>query len=228
VLWQNPQVAIVSAVYPLSLVLSLPAAMKLTICLHYLVGFAGMHMLVTGALGVAWWPMVLLLASLFTLAGGPALHLAVGHATFLPYFYLPWLVFLFLRAIQTPKARHAIGASAILALTLYSGGLHIAAMAAIALTVFAGVASIARRDVTPAIVLVVTGVLAILLSAPKLIPTIAFLRDPRLVDSRSFVPGGDIMTGNVLEHSLLDAHGVANTGLQSRWPAPPRCCSRWR
>jgi hypothetical protein len=205
VLWQNPQVALISPVYPLSLVVSLPVAMKVTILLHYLLGFAGMHLLLTGALGVAWWPIVLLLASIFTLAGGPVFHLAVGHATFLPYFYLPWMLNLFVRAIQTGAARYAIGAAMVLALTVYAGGLHILVMAAVALTVFALAASIARRDPVPAIVLAATGLFALLLAAPKLLPTAVFLRDARLVDTRSFVPGGDMMTANVLEHSLLDA-----------------------
>jgi hypothetical protein len=205
VLWQNPQVALISPVYPLSFVLSLPVAVKVTILLHYLLGFAGMHLLLTVTLGVAWWPIVLLLASIFTLAGGPVFHLAVGHATFLPYFYLPWILSLFVRAIQTGASRYAIGAAMVLAMTLYAGGLHILVMAAVALAVFALAASIARRDAVPGITLVVTGVFALLLAAPKLLPTAVFLRDSRLADTRSFVPGGDMMTGNVLEHSLLDA-----------------------
>ena len=205
VLWQNPQVALISPVYPLLFVVSLPVAMKVTIFLHYLVGFAGMHLLLTGALGVAWWPIALLLASLFTLAGGPVFHLAVGHATFLPYFYLPWALFFFLRAIQTRTAHHAVGAAIVLAVALYGGGLHIVVMAAVALAVFAIAASVASRSPAPVVALATTGVIAVLLSAPKLVPTMMFLRDSRLVDSRSFVPGGDMMTANVLDHSLVDA-----------------------
>jgi len=52
VLWQNPQIALLSPVYPLTAVMSLQLAMKVNIVLHYWIGFAGMHLLLTRAIGV--------------------------------------------------------------------------------------------------------------------------------------------------------------------------------
>jgi hypothetical protein len=43
VMWQNPQIAVLSPVYPLSMIMSLPLAMKVNIVLHYWIGFIGMH-----------------------------------------------------------------------------------------------------------------------------------------------------------------------------------------
>ena len=53
VMWQNPQVAILSPVYPLTALLSLQLAMKVNIVLHYWIGFLGMHVLLTRAIGVS-------------------------------------------------------------------------------------------------------------------------------------------------------------------------------
>src|SRR5262249_28223791 len=93
VLWQNPQTALLSPVYALTIATGLPLAMKLNIVLHYWVGFVGMHLLLTRIAGLSFVPIVVYLASLFTLAGAHAMHIAVGHSVFLPAFYLPWIVY---------------------------------------------------------------------------------------------------------------------------------------
>ena len=133
VLWQNPQVALLSPLYVLSLAVSVPMAMKLNIALHYLVGFAGMHLLLTRGFRLSYPPAVLFLNCLFTLAGGPVFHLAAGHATFLPYFFLPWMLFFFLRAIETGGLRYVVGVAVVLTVAIYNGGIHIAFMASLAL-----------------------------------------------------------------------------------------------
>ena len=130
VLWQNPQVALLSPVYLLSLAVSLPLAMKLNIFLHYLLGFVGMHVLLTRAFKLSYLPGVFFLSCLFTLAGGPVFHLAVGHATFLPYFYLPWVLFFFLRALEGGRLSYGVATAAIFAVAVYNGGIQISFMAA--------------------------------------------------------------------------------------------------
>ena len=52
VMWQNPQVALLSPVYPLTAIMSLQLAMKINIVLHYWIGFLGMHVLLTRVIGV--------------------------------------------------------------------------------------------------------------------------------------------------------------------------------
>jgi hypothetical protein len=206
VLWQNPQVALLSPVYLLSLAVSLPMAMKLNIVLHYLVGFAGMHVLLTRTFRLSFPPAVLFLNCLFTLAGGPVFHLAAGHATFLPYFFLPWLLFFFLTAIETGRWRYAIAAAAVLALAIYNGGIHISFMASLALAVFAGCAAALRRDWRPIVMVTAVGVLTFLFAAPKLLPTAAFVGDPRTVDTRNLNTGLDVMNRDVVLHAFFDPY----------------------
>jgi hypothetical protein len=206
VLWQNPQVALLSPVYPLSLAVPLPLAMKLNIVLHYLAGFLGMHVLLTRGFKISYLPGVLFLSCLFTLAGGEVFHLAVGHATFLPYFYLPWVLFFFLLAIRSGQLRYGVITAAIIAVAVYNGGIHISFMTGVALAWFSFVASLLRRDWRPAALLAVVGALAFLLAAPKLLPVAAFVGDPRTVDTRNVVSGADTMGRDMLLHALLDPY----------------------
>ena len=69
VLWQNSQSALLSPVYPLALVTSLPLAMKINILFHYWVGFIGMHLLLRRVFALRSWCATIYLASVFTLAG---------------------------------------------------------------------------------------------------------------------------------------------------------------
>ena len=83
VMWQNPQIALLSPVYPLALLMPIQLAMKINIVLHYWIGLAGMHVLLTRIIGLKFLPGVVFFASAFALSGSLALHLATGHANFL-------------------------------------------------------------------------------------------------------------------------------------------------
>src|SRR5262245_27460180 len=63
VLWQHPQIAILSPTYPLALALPLALAMKIDIVLHYWLGFVGMHVLLTRVMKLSFLPGVICLAS---------------------------------------------------------------------------------------------------------------------------------------------------------------------
>jgi hypothetical protein len=204
VLWQNPQVALLSPAYLLSAVVSLPMAMKLNIVLHYLAGFLGIHVLLTRGLRLKYLPGVLFLSCLFTLAGGPVFHLAVGHATFLPYFYLPWMLHFYLRALESGRLRYAVVTAAVLAFAVLNGGIHISFTVAVALACFSLTSALSRRDWRPVALLAVVGALAFLFAAPKLLPVSAFVGDPRMVDTRFLPPGADSMGRDMLMHAFLD------------------------
>ena len=204
VLWQNPQVALLSPTYLFSLVVSLPMAMKLNIVVHYLAGFMGMHVLLTRGLGLSYLPGVLFLSCLVTLAGGPVFHLAVGHGTFLPYFYLPWALFFYLRALESGGLRYAVAVAGVIALAVLNGGIHIAFMAAVALVCFSLTSALTRRDLRPVAMLAFVGALTFLLAAPKLLPVGAFVNDPRMVDTRFSPPGADSMGRDMLIRAFLD------------------------
>ena len=51
VLWQNPQAPLLTPAYLFALAMPLAVAMKLNILVHYLTGFAGMHLLLNAASG---------------------------------------------------------------------------------------------------------------------------------------------------------------------------------
>src|SRR3954469_13601722 len=65
VLWQNPQVALLSPAYPLALLMSLALAMKVNIVVHYWIGFVGMHLLLRQVAGVRFLPLASYLACVF-------------------------------------------------------------------------------------------------------------------------------------------------------------------
>ena len=198
VLWQNPQAALLTPVYLFALAAPLAVAMKLNILVHYLVGFMGMHLLLTRTFKLARAAAVFFLAVTFTLAGGPALHLVVGHATFLPYFYLPWMLFFFLSTLETGALRFAVAAAAVIALCIYAGGIHVAFMAAVGLGCFSVAAATLGRDWRPIAVLATVGVLAALFAAPKLVPLASFVANPDLVDIRYFRPEPDRVSAAML------------------------------
>jgi len=206
VLWQNPQAPLLTPTYLFALAVPLAVAMKLNILLHYLAGFTGMHLLLTRSFRIASAPAVIFLAATFTLAGGAAFHLIVGHATFLPYFYLPWMLFFFLAALDTGALRHAAAAAATIALGIYAGGTHLVFMAAVGLGFFALTMSARRRDWRPIALLATSGALAALFAAPKLIPLLRFVTTPGLVDIRYFLPEPDRVTPAMLQHLFTDAH----------------------
>lgn len=203
VLWQNPQTALLSLVYPLALIVPLATAMKVTIVAHYLVGFAGMHLLLTRGMRVSSYPLLVFLSSLFVLAGGIALRLVVGHSAYLPYFYLPWLLLLWVRAIESRSAGAIFGAAAILALSLYEGGFEIVFLTALSLACFSIAAAVCLRRIWPLAVLATAGVLAALLAGPKLVPMMMFVLDPEVIDNRSF-HRPDRMTLQMVLHAFTD------------------------
>ena len=104
VLWQNPQVPLLSPAYPLALVFSLPLAMKVNVVVHYWIGFVGMHLLVRQVAGVRFLPLATYLSCVFVASGALALHIAEGHAVFLPAFFLPLLLYWLCRAMSGTAA----------------------------------------------------------------------------------------------------------------------------
>ncbi len=204
VLWQNPQIALLSPVYPLTAIMPLALAMKVSILLHYWVGFIGMHLLLTEVIGLTFLPLVVYLAAVFTLGGANALHLAVGHSVFLPAFYLPWQLLFFFRALKTGALRPALYAGAIVALMIYNGGLHIVPMALLAIGVFSVCTSVAHRSWRPMLLAVLIGVSGAAYAAPKLVPVSLFVTSDRFWDTRNPITHPDRMTPAMLVRAYVD------------------------
>lgn len=185
VLWQNPQVPLISVVYPLALVMPIQLAMKLNIVAHYWIGFIGMHVLLTRVVGLRFLPVVAFLALLFTAAGAPAMHLAVGHSNFLPTFYLPLHLFFVLRGFDTGSGRHIMAAAALLALMVFAGGPHVLPMAFAALGALAVAVAVARRHWRPLAVSAAIVGSSVAYAAPKLLPVALFVTGDRFWDTRN-------------------------------------------
>jgi hypothetical protein len=205
VLLANPQVALLSPTYLFAAVMSLPLAMKINIVVYYWIGLVGMHVLLTRVIGLRFLPGVVFLASAFALSGSMALHLAYGHATFLPAFYLPLLLYFFCLALESGAIKHGVIAGAILALMVFSGGMHIVPMAAMVVGMLGLVSSITRRDWRPLAMASIVGIAGALFAAPKIVPLIVFLTGPHFVDAR-IVSHPDLMTAEMLMRSLLDPY----------------------
>lgn len=231
VLWQNPQIAILSPVYPLALVMPLQLAMKINIVLHYWIGFAGMHVLLTRGIGLASLPAVIAIATLVTAAGATAIHLRVGHSVFLPGLYLPWQIYLFLKACRTGELKWALLSAATLALMVWNGGTHILPMSVAALGTFAVCAAVARRDWRPIAVVAVFGVAGIAFAAPKLLPVAAFVTGEQFWDTRPAIEQPDLVTRDILAQTYLtptqevggrlpmQRHGWHEYGNYIGWPS---------
>jgi hypothetical protein len=203
VMWQNPQIAILSPVYPLSAIVSLPLAMKINIVLHYWIGFLGMHLLARRILGVTFLPAAIYLATLVTASGAPAIHLRVGHSVFLPGFYLPLQLYFFFKAFKTGEWKYIILSSATLALMIANGGTHILPMSIAALGSVSLFAAIGRRDWRPLAFAAVFGIAGVAYAAPKLLPVVNFVTGDYFSDTRNPTEKPDRVTLDILKQTYL-------------------------
>src|SRR5439155_1891276 len=132
------------------------------------------------------------LGSIFTLCGALAFHLEVGHSVFLPAFYLPWLLFFFLRALKSGALRDALAGGAVFALIIYNAGLHMVSMVVVAVAALAVTAAVGRRSWKPIVLAAVLGISGAIYSAPKLLPVTLYVTSPQFLDSRTPVAPPDL------------------------------------
>ena len=203
VMWQNPQVAILSPVYPLTALMSLQLAMKINIVLHYWIGFIGMHLLVTRVIGVTFLPVVVYLATLVTASGAQAIHLRVGHSVFLPGFYLPLQLFFFFKACRTGEWKYVFASAMTLAVMVFNGGTHILPMSIAALGTFSLCAAVARRDWRPLALVAVFGAAGLAYAGPKLVPVVQYVSGAQFWDTRNPTETPDRVTLAILEQTYL-------------------------
>ncbi|MBP6715620.1 MAG: hypothetical protein KA205_02060, partial [Acidobacteria bacterium] len=213
-LWQNPEVAVLSPVYLLAAVMPLPIAMKVNIALHFAAGLIGMHVLLTRRFGLTSWPLVTFLASVFALSGGFAMHLGVGHATFLTFMYLPFVLYFVTGACAAEHwrqgVRPALAAGGFMALSAWNGGIYPLVMNGVALVVFGLSASVIRRSWRPIAFVALSGLAGFTYAAPKLLPIAAVFADPTLVDSRADLREPDWVTWGEMKDALINPNRPAD------------------
>jgi hypothetical protein len=219
-LWQNPQVPLLSLVYPLSLLVPLALAVKLNILLHVWIGLAGMHLLLRRGLRFRFVPGIIYLAIVFACSGALALHLAVGHASMLPAFYLPLLLFFVFRAMEGHRLRHVVLASLMLALMLWNGGTHILPLAVVTLAMLLLTQALRERAFRPVVIGVLVFGLGCAIAAPRLVPIAMFTMDERFADTRVSFGRVDWMSREMLVRAYTDPRQTLAdrlTGQQEGW-----------
>jgi hypothetical protein len=203
VMWQNPQIALLSPAYPLAAIMPLQLAMKINIVLHYWIGFVGMHLLVTRVIGISFAPAVIYLATLVTASGAPAIHLRVGHSVFLPGFYLPLQLYFFFQAFKTGSWKYLFLSAATLGLMVVNGGTHILPMSIASIGMFSVCAAIGRRDWRPLAFALAFGIAGLAYSAPKLLPIAQYVNGEYFWDTRNPTERPDLVTLDVLKQTYL-------------------------
>ncbi|HEY5241208.1 MAG TPA: hypothetical protein VIJ22_07080 [Polyangiaceae bacterium] len=118
-----------------------------------------------------------------------ALQIAAGHTWHLYYGLLPWVLYLFDRAIEPAVPtrggrRDAVLAAVCLAAMVYGDAIYPVPHTAFALTLYAVVVAVSRRSWRPVRALALVAALAVGLSGPKLLPLYeAMGRFPRWTSS---------------------------------------------
>ena len=204
VLWQNPQIALLSPVYPLTALMPLALAMKINILLHYWLGFLGMHVLLRRVVGLRSLPIVIFLATMFVASGAPAIHFYAGHSVFLPAFYLPILMYWYFTAITSGGLRWSMLAGGAIALMVYNGGTHIMPMAFAAIGLISLAVAVMRRQWRPIVIGLVCCVAGLAYSAPKLLPVVSFVSSEQFWDTRPEIEHPDRTTLEMASGVYLD------------------------
>ena len=118
-----------------------------------------------------------------------AMQIASGHTWHLLYGLLPWVLYLFDRAIDpaTPRrsaVRDVIAAAACVAIMVFGDAIYPVPHTALLLVVYAAVVARRTRSLRPLYALASLGAVAVGLSAPKLLPLFERLsRFPRIIKS---------------------------------------------
>lgn len=220
VLWQNPQIPILTPVIPLAAVMSLPLAMKVNIALHYWVGLVGFHLLLHRSLGIRAWAVTTGLACVGATSGAMAMHLAVGHSVFLPVLYLPLQLHFVIQAIRNRAVRPMLWAAVPLALMVWNGALHAVPISLAAIGGVALVAALTQRRIMPLAAAALIGILGFGYSAPKLLPVALFVTSDRFTDVRTTIEHPDAMTAEMVGRVYLDRYqnrGLRFDGQRSGW-----------
>ena len=182
---------------PLYLLLDLRVALRLEIAITAAVGCFGAWLV---ARRFSRSPAAhLLIVAVFALSPRWALQVAGGHTMHLGYAGLPWALYFLDRAAEETSAsrvatRDVAGLAVTLALMLYTGAIYPLPHTVVLLSLYALVLAISRRSWLPLGIVGVSGVCAVGLSAPRLLPLLETLKlHPRLVPSPEHIGFGEFL-----------------------------------
>jgi hypothetical protein len=139
--------------------------------MHTFVGLWGMWLL-SVKMGIRG-PCRLIPPVIFMFSGPWALHITEGHIVWLSVAFLPFVMLGFLKGLE--NSRWVIAAAIFESMMIYEGGTYVLAYSLLFLTCFAICYSFELRTLKPFITFIIINLLAVALSAPKLLPMLDLL-----------------------------------------------------
>jgi hypothetical protein len=161
----------------------------------------------------------------FAVNGRWTLQISTGHTWHLAYAWTPWVLYFFDRAVGAdaslgpPRRRYAVLAGACIAMIIYMGGIYPLPQTVLLIALYGFGLAATMRSARPIVVGLASGVIALGLSAPKLLPVLEVLfKHPRLVDSTEVMDFGafaDTLTSR--DQDVFSGHGGVNQWGWHEW-----------
>ena len=219
VLYQNPQVHLLSPVYLLAPLTGLLTAVKISVTIYYSIALLGMFLLARIVYGLSNKYLIFLACSVFVFSGSLSLHIAEGQTHMFGAAFFPFVVLGYELYLSRKRTGWLLLGGASLALIIWSGGIYAAPLIALFVIAYAALRAAIEQSLTPLWGLAVVGVSAFLFSALRLLPVMDYMRDyPRIVMGREFVPPAawyDIFFGR--EQSLFTRFTLGDGGFPVGW-----------
>lgn len=186
VLWQNPQVPILSLAHILGHGIDYPLAVKLESIGYVFLGLWGMEWFLKNHTRWPFWVRCAL-AGGFAFSSYSALRLTVGHVVLMQSLLAPLLLGLFIKALKQPL--WLAPASLLHAYIIYNGGVYPAIFLGIMILAFSFFGALFERSVRSLAIGLAWSFLSGALSMAKLLPTYHFMQTyPRHVDNSETIP----------------------------------------
>ncbi len=168
VMLANPQSTFLSPSFLLVLLFGVIPGLKLSVLVHVIIGMYGMYR-VGATLGLPRTGRIAA-AFVFMLNGAFASHAALGHTTFLPIAFIPWVFDGYLRAFD--DLRYVVPAAVFSAMMVFGGGVYPFVFTMLFLVVHAVLKAVQLRSTTPLRATLGVLVLTFLVASVKLVPLI--------------------------------------------------------
>ena len=166
----NPQSVFLSPFFLFVLLFGTVIGLKLEILAYFFIGLLGMYFLCRN-LGLRQVPSVFA-SVIFMCSSWFAARVAVGHTTFFPFAFLPWVFLLYLKSFS--RLIYAFVAALLLDFAFFAGGVYPAFFISMFLGLYAVLQSWEQKTFRPLKIVALILVLFILIGSVKLIPMLEF------------------------------------------------------
>ena len=171
----DPQARVLTPFFLLQLFFGTVGALHLDLIIHLALAWAGGYVL--GRLIGLDYVAASFGAALFPASSWIFLHYAAGHISFIALLYLPWILALWLYAVENQKLLPLIGSGLFCAIGFAESGIYLAYLSAPLIGAIALGTAIMRREMRPLWSLLVMGFFALGFASIKLLPTLALQID---------------------------------------------------